>query len=116
MAVTIYGFKGCDTVKKALKWLEAEGVAHRFFDYRKENLDPQVVEDWFRRAGWEAAFNRGSTAYRALSDDQKAHIDAAKAKALILQDTNFIKRPVLDTGDTLLFGFKADSYALALGS
>lgn len=115
MAVTIYGFRSCDTVKKALKWLEAEGVAHRFFDYRKESLDPQVVDDWFSRAGWEAAFNRGSTAYRALPDDQKTGIDAAKARMLILQDTNFIKRPVLDTGHALLFGFKADSYAQALG-
>lgn len=115
MSVTVYGFKGCDTVKRALKWLDAEGVAHRFVDYRKESLDPRVVDDWFSRAGWEAAFNRGSTAFRALTDDQKSAVDAGKAKALILADTNFIKRPVLDTGAVLLFGFKPDAYARALG-
>lgn len=115
MAVTIYGFRSCDTVKKALNWLEAEGVAHRFVDYRKESLDPQVVDAWFSRAGWESAFNRGSTAFRALPDAEKAEIDAGKAKALILRDTNFIKRPVLDTGNALLFGFKPDAYAQALG-
>ena len=115
MAVTIYGFRSCDTVKKALNWLDAEGVAHRFVDYRKESLEPQVVDDWFRRAGWQAAFNRGSTAFRGLPDDQKAGIDAARARVLILEDTNFIKRPVLDTGNALLFGFKPDAYAQALG-
>jgi Spx/MgsR family transcriptional regulator len=115
MSVTIYGFKSCDTVKKALKWLDANGVAHDFFDYRKEALNPGVIDDWFDRAGWEAAFNRGSTAFRALPDEEKADIDARKAKALILEDTNFIKRPVLDTGDALLFGFKADAYAQATG-
>ncbi len=115
MGVTVYGFKSCDTVKKALDWLGAKGVAHEFFDYRKKVLDAAIVDDWFDRAGWEAAFNRGSTAFRALPDDEKTGIDAAKAKELILADTNFIKRPVLDTGDALLFGFKADAYAQALG-
>ncbi|MBO6719866.1 MAG: Spx/MgsR family RNA polymerase-binding regulatory protein [Rhizobiaceae bacterium] len=115
MSVTIYGFKSCDTVRKALAWLDANGVAHDFFDYRKQQLDPGVVDDWFERAGWEAVFNRGSSAYRALPDEEKADIDAGKAKALILRDTNFIKRPVLDTGNTLLFGFKADPYAQATG-
>lgn len=115
MGVTVYGFKSCDTVKKALHWLGAKGVAHEFFDYRKKELDPAIVDDWFDRAGWEAAFNRGSTAFRALPDNEKAGIGAARAKELILADTNFIKRPVLDTGDVLLFGFKADAYAQALG-
>lgn len=115
MSVTIYGFKGCDTVRKALKWLEDNGVEHTFFDYRKQDLPAAVIDDWFDRAGWEPAFNKGSTAYRALTDDQKADIDAAKARALILKDTNFIKRPVLDTGSDLLFGFKPDAYAQALG-
>ena len=32
MTVTLYGFKACDTVKKARKWLEANGVDYRYFD------------------------------------------------------------------------------------
>jgi arsenate reductase len=32
---------------------------------------------------------------------------------MILAETNLIKRPVLDTGKALLFGFKADAYAAA---
>jgi arsenate reductase len=115
MTVTLYGFRGCDTVKKALKWLDANGVAHEFFDYRKQSLDPGVVDGWFERAGWEAVLNRNSTGFRALADAEKAGIDAAGAKEMILADTNFIKRPVLDTGDTLLFGFRADDYQRAVG-
>lgn len=115
MTVTIYGFNACDTVRKARKWLEAEGVEHRYFDYRKERLDPDVVDDWFGRADWETVFNRGSTSFRELPDAQKTALDAAAAKRLILSDTNFIRRPVLDTGKVLLFGFKPDAYAEALG-
>jgi arsenate reductase (glutaredoxin) len=115
MPVTLYGFASCDTVKKARKWLDASGVAHEFFDYRKQRLEPDIVEDWFGRAGWEAVFNRNSTAFKELPENEKAGIDAAKAKAMILAETNLIKRPVLDTGSKLLFGFKADAYKQALG-
>jgi len=115
MPVTIYGFASCDSVRKARAWLSANGVAHAFFDYRKSQLDAKVVDDWFQRAGWESVLNRNSAAFRALPDAKKAGIDAAKARTLILEDTNLIKRPVLDTGDTLVFGFKADAYGSVLG-
>jgi arsenate reductase len=114
MSVTLYGFAACDTVKKARNWLAANGVAYEFFDYRKAPLDPAAVDDWFRRAGWESVFNRNSTAFKELPETQKQNIDAAGAKAMILAETNLIKRPVLDTRDALLFGFKADAYEKAL--
>ena len=112
---TLYGFKSCDTVKKARKWLDDKGVAHRFFDYRVETLDPKVVDDWFARAGWEQVFNRNSTTFKELPEAEKAGIDANKARKMILAETNLIKRPVLDTGDKLIFGFKADTYAGVTG-
>lgn len=116
MTVTLYGFASCDTVKKARKWLDANGVEHRFFDYRREALASDTVDDWFGRAGWEAVLNRNSTAFKDLPEADKANVDAPKAKAWILSETNLIKRPVLDTGATLLFGFKPDAYAKALGA
>ena len=51
--IILYGFKSCDTVKKARAWLDDQGVEHKFFDYRVETLDPKVVDRWFARAGWE---------------------------------------------------------------
>ncbi|MGE0501629.1 MAG: Spx/MgsR family RNA polymerase-binding regulatory protein [Rhizobiaceae bacterium] len=114
MPVTLYGFKSCDMVRNARKWLDAHGVAHDFFDYRVEKLDPKIVDGWFERAGWETVFNRNSTTFKELPDSRKEGIDRNKAKAMILAETNLIKRPVLDTGNRLLFGFKADAYASAL--
>lgn len=115
MPATLYGFKSCDTVKKARKWLDDHNVEHRYFDYRAEKLDPKVVDDWFKRAGWEAVFNRNSTTFKELPETEKTAIDAKKARAMILAETNLIKRPVLDTGKDLLFGFKADAYGAATG-
>ena len=113
--VRLYGFRSCDMVRNAMKWLDANGVAYDFFDYRKEAVDPRVIDDWFARAGWERVFNRNSTAYKEMPENRKVGIDAKRAKQLILEETNLIKRPVLDTGRTLLFGFKADVWKDALG-
>lgn len=111
----LYGFKSCDTVKKARKWLDEHSVDYRWFDYRVEALDPETVDDWFARGGWQAVLNRNSTTFKELPENEKASIDESKARSMILSETNLIKRPVLDTGKTLVFGFKADDYQKALG-
>jgi arsenate reductase len=113
MPATLYGFKSCDTVKKARAWLDARGVDYDFFDYRVKKLGPDVVDGWFARAGWEAVFNRNSTTFKELPDAEKGCIDERKARSMILAETNLIKRPVLDTGDRLLFGFRQKDYEAA---
>ena len=41
--ISIYGLKNCDTCRKALKWLQAEGIEHEFKDVRADGLtDAQV--------------------------------------------------------------------------
>jgi arsenate reductase len=115
MAAKLYGFRSCDMVRNAMKWLDANKVAYEFFDYRKDSLDPKVVDDWFERAGWEKVFNRNSTTFKELAEGEKTGIDRTRAKQMILAETNLIKRPVLDAGSELLLGFKADSWAKSLG-
>ena len=114
--VRLYGFKSCDTVRNAMKWLDANGVAYEFFDYRREKLSPTVVDDWFARAGWETVFNRNSTTFKELPDSEKSGINAQRAKQMLLAETNLIKRPILDTGNALLIGFKADTWAQVIES
>ncbi len=107
---TLYGFRSCDTVKKARAWLDAKGVDYDFFDYRAAKLDPAVVDGWFKRAGWEKVLNRNSTSFKEMPADKQAGLDETKARAMILAETNLIKRPVLDAGGKLLFGFKPAEY------
>jgi arsenate reductase len=109
----LYGFRSCDMVRNAIRWLDAAGVAYRFIDYRRETLPGDTIDDWFARAGWETVFNRNSTAFRTLPADTQAGVTEARAKALILGDTNFIKRPLLDTGSTILVGFDAARWQAA---
>ena len=115
MAATIYGFKNCDTVKKARTWLDGQGLAYTFHDYKKEGADPERLARWVEAAGLDTVLNRRGTTFRALPEADKADIDAAKAVRLMVASPSLIKRPVVEHPGGLLVGFKADEWAAALG-
>ena len=104
--ITLFGIKNCDTVKKALKWLERESVAYRFHDFRKDGLDESLVDHFLTRLDYSALINTRGTTWRQLSDQQKANIDAVKARNLMLTYDAIIKRPVwLFEDGTMSIGF-----------
>ena len=113
MTVTLFGIRNCDTMKKARAWLDARGVDYGFHDYKVAGIDAAHLADWIGRVGWEVLLNRAGTTFRKLPDADRADLDAAKATALMLAQPSMIKRPVLDTGDALLVGFKPERYEAA---
>lgn len=65
MAITIYGIKNCDTMKKAFAWLNDHGVKHDFHDYKASGIDKAHLERWCQALGWETVLNRAGTTFRA---------------------------------------------------
>jgi len=114
LRITIYGIPNCDTMKKARTWLESHGVAYVFHDYRKQGLEPEQLDGWVKKLGWEVLLNKAGTTFRKLPDADKKNLDAGKAMVLMLAHPTMIKRPVLDLGGRLLVGFKPEVYAEAL--
>lgn len=110
MALTLYGIPNCDTVKKARTWLGAAGVAYTFHDFRKDGLDPATLQSWIDAVGWEKLLNKAGTTFRKLPDADKAGLDAAKAKALMLDQPAMIKRPVVEAADGVSVGFSAGDW------
>lgn len=114
-AVTIYGIKNCDTMKKARAWLDQRGVAYAFHDYKAAGIDRATLEGWARKAGWEVLLNRAGTTFRKLPDAAREGLTEARAIGLMLDQPSMIKRPVLDIGGKLLVGFKPEQYEAAFG-
>ncbi len=107
---TLYGISNCNTVKKAKDWLQDNNIDFEFHDYRKQGLTPELLESFEATLGWEKSLNKQSTSWRKLSDNQKANISKQTALKFMLETPTLIKRPVLDTGDKMIVGFKADNY------
>jgi arsenate reductase len=100
----LYGIPNCDTVKKARKFLEANGIPYGFQDWKK-GVDAALLQAWVTEKGWEILVNRSGTTWRSLSDDQKAVTDAMGAIALMQEKPSLIRRPILTDGRRLLVGF-----------
>ncbi len=108
--ITIYGIPNCDTMKKARKWLEANGVEYVFHDYKKKGVPQEKLAAWVKEAGWDQILNKRGTTWRKLDASVKENIDDTRAISIMLQHPSIIKRPVLESGSTLLIGFKDTDY------
>ena len=110
--ITLYGIPNCDTVKKARAWLDEQGVAYTFHDFKKQGVDAAMLRGWLRHVPLATLLNRKGTTWRALSDADKARAeDEAGAIALMQQSPSLIKRPVLARNGKLTVGFKPETYA-----
>lgn len=113
--IHIYGIANCDTVKKARKWLDAQGLEYSFHDYKKEGADADRLARWADHVGWEVLLNRRGTTFRKLDDADKVDIDHDKALALMVEHTSMIKRPVAESedGERVLVGFSQSEWESA---
>lgn len=112
--VTVYGIKNCDTMKKARAFLDRNGVAYDFHDYKARGIARDKLEAWVKQAGWEKIINRAGLTFKKLPDKDKEGLTAQKAIALMLKQPSMIKRPVVELGrGKLLVGFAPDAYKAA---
>lgn len=114
--LTVYGIPNCNTVKKARDWLDSQGVAYQFHDFKKLGVDQATLDNWLAQLPWEKLVNRSGMTWRGLSDAEKAAVqDRASAAALMQAKTSVIKRPVLvQDSHVLALGFDESLYASLL--
>ncbi len=106
----LYGIPHCDTVKKARRWLDEQGIAYVFHDYGKQGLDEDRLRAWVAELGWEALLNRRGTTWRKLPEAVRDPMDEEGAIRVMLASHSIIRRPVLDTGTARHVGFSETDY------
>ena len=113
---TVYAIPNCNTVKKALDWLQKNKIAYEFHDYKKKGITATILTNWCKQVGWEALVNKKGTTWRQLTPDIQASISTQKAAiALMMEKTSIIKRPLIEEeGKILVLGFDEIEYKKAL--
>lgn len=112
MSVVVYGIANCDSVKKVRVWLDAQGVAYTFHDYKKYGVPEAELTRWVAAKGWGIVLNRKGTTWRGFDDSVKASVvDDASAIVVMLANASTIKRPVVTRVDVVIVG--VDLQALA---
>jgi len=109
--VHVYGIPNCNTVKKALDWLNENKVEFTFHNYKKEGITATRLNSWSKKVGWEKLVNKKGTTWRTLPPEQQEKVKNEKAATeLMVQNTSVIKRPVIEVDDKILVGFDEIEY------
>ena len=105
----MYGIPNCDTVKKARKFLDENGVDFEFIDFKKVTPTEKEIKSWKKSFGdWPV--NKRGTTFRKLKDEFEAGSDR-EIITLISENLSVIKRPILENnGKTLCFGFDKEVF------
>jgi arsenate reductase len=107
----------CSTCKKALKWLDEQGISYDLRDIKTDNPTAEELRDWYAKSGLalKRFFNTSGQQYRALElKDRLPEMSEDAQYALLASDGMLVKRPLLIDGDTVLPGFRESDWAAAL--
>ncbi len=111
--IHVYHYRSCSTCAKALKWLMARGVAFEATDLVAAPPSRETLADLWRRSGLplKRFFNTSGQSYRRGGfKDRLPSLSEDEQLAALAADGKLIKRPIVDTGDAVLVGFKEATY------
>ena len=109
----LYGLKNCDTCKKTMKALDADGQSYTFVDIRAEADVASLVPKWLSQVDPAKLINTRSTTWRQLDEAERAKAESDPAGLLAAHPT-LVKRPVIERGGDVFVGWTKDVQA-ALG-
>ena len=89
--IKIYGIPNCDTMKKAIKWLDKNKLVYEFHDYKKWGVPEKELKLWVKNAGWELLLNKRSTTWKGLSDRMKKSLNEYSSIRIMLENPSSIK-------------------------
>lgn len=112
--ITLYGIPNCDTVKKARRWLEQQGIDYQFANVREKPLTKTRVKGWIATLGIDKVVNKRSSTWKQLSQAERDGLTTASAVELICANPTLFKRPVLESGKPLHAGFSEKDYKVLL--
>lgn len=107
--IQIWGIKNCQSVKKALIFLENRGIAYEFVDYKKNPPSIQQLKEWVALKGIEKVLNKKGMTYKALNLKDQS-LSENELLEVMRENPTLIKRPILLGEGVLEFGFVEEIY------
>ncbi len=114
----LFQYPKCSTCRKAAQWLNAAGIDHESTDLVTKPPAASKLADLHARSGLPIAklFNVSGESYRAGNWKARLpELSETQAYAALAADGKLIKRPILDTGSTVLVGFDEAAWSTAMG-
>ena len=107
MAIKVYGIPNCGTCKKAIKWLETNGVDYEFINTKEHPPNQEMIASWVKSLTVKPMRNTSGKSYRALGEARNTWTDEQWIEAFA-KDPMLLKRPLfVKNGTAVLVGFRA---------
>ncbi len=107
-SLQVYGIPNCGTCKKALLWLQNNGIEYEFIKTKENPPYPNMIQSWIGSLGFQPMRNTSGQSYRSIGDEKKSWTDKEWLEAFS-QDAMLLKRPLfVKDGIAFLVGFKED--------
>lgn len=117
MRIKVYQYPKCGTCRKALAWLDAQGIAYECVDIVTKPPSRSTLDKVRKLAGVPVRkmFNTSGQSYRQGGvKDKLASWSDADAIAALAADGKLIKRPLVIGEDVALVGFREEEWAQKL--
>jgi arsenate reductase (glutaredoxin) len=118
MKLRVYAYAGCDTCRKALKFLNEQEIAHEVVAIREQ---PPAVEELKAMLGYVGGelrrlFNTSGQDYKALNmKDRLPGMAEGEALKLLAGNGNLVKRPFVMGKGAGAVGFKEEEWREKFG-
>ncbi len=111
--LTVFSYSRCSTCRKALAWLESEGLDHEVIDITSAPPSPELLHQAYQQFGEvKPLFNTSGQSYRALGAAAVKAMSADQALEALAADGKLIKRPFVRCPDgQFLVGFKPEVWS-----
>ena len=110
----VFCYSKCSTCKKALKWLDENGIGHEVIDIKTNHPDKETLRKYYAMSGLplKRFFNTSGIPYRELGLSKKLpEMSEDEQFALLATDGMLVKRPLVVGDDFVLTGFKEEEWA-----
>ena len=114
----VYYYDRCSTCKKALAWLDANGVTYEKIDIKGDHPDEATLRELHKKSGvpLKRFFNTSGMLYRDMQLSTKLPSMGEDEQFKILaSDGMLVKRPLLVTDGAVCAGFRETEWRAALG-
>lgn len=119
MSARFFHYPACDTCRKARAFLDRNGIAYRPIQIVEAPPSVEELSDLVDRSGLDIRkfFNTSGESYRKGGFKERLPtLDRAQCLAALASDGKLLKRPILDTGQAVLVGFREEDYRRLVGS
>ena len=115
-SLTVFSYGRCSTCRKALAWLDAEGMDYTVVDITENPPSRDQLQSAVDQFGdRKPLFNTSGQSYRAMGAAVVKAMSDEQALDALAKDGRLIKRPFLLTSDgQILVGFKPDQWSQLL--